>query len=59
MSKREPVFCWQDFVLLLAIVFYAASCPYTKVEESFGIQAIHDILTHGQNLTAVRSSSLL
>lgn len=40
-----------DSVLVLVISAYLFSAPYTKVEESFNIQAIHDILTYGFDIS--------
>lgn len=48
-----PSASWTTDLPLLAVVLsYATLVPFTKVEESFNMQATHDILYHGTDLAA-------
>lgn len=49
-AKGNRPFVKMKYLVFLFIALYCLLCPYTKVEESFNIQATHDILHHRLDL---------
>ena len=39
-----------DVMVALVMVMHVVACPFSKVEESFNMQAVHDLLEHRQDL---------
>ena len=51
ICEEKPCNRGGECILLFSILLHLYLCPFTKVEESFNMQAYYDVMFHGMNLS--------